>query len=130
MKNKKTKKLIEKFIRLYKIKKIIPHPLVEIDGEKEYEVEKILNIRDMRGKRKYLVRWRGYTVEENTWKGLKNLENTMDLVEEFEKKIRKKEIKRVQIKKEKGKERALNPEAEVVKRSELLVKYITKILFR
>jgi len=51
-------------------------------------------------------------------------------VKEFEKEIRKKEIKRVQIKKEKGKEKTLNLEAKVVKKSKLLVKYIIKILFR
>jgi len=36
--------------------KKIPPPLVEIDGEKKYEVEKILNRRDVRRKSKYLVR--------------------------------------------------------------------------
>jgi len=46
-------------------------------------VEKILNIRDVRGKLKYLVRWKRYTVEKDTWKELENLENTMELVKEF-----------------------------------------------
>ncbi len=41
----------------------------------------------------------------------------MDLVEELKKKIREKEIKRVQMRKEKGKEKALNPKADVFKRS-------------
>ena len=31
--------------------------------------------------------------EEDTWEGLENLKNTRDLVEEFEKEIRKKEVK-------------------------------------
>jgi len=53
----------------------------------------------------------------------------MDLVEEFEKEIRKEEIRRVQMRKEKRKERALNLEAEMFRRSELLKKYIVKILF-
>jgi len=35
----------------------------------------------------------GYMAEENTWEGLENLEDVMDLVEEFEKKIREKERK-------------------------------------
>jgi len=35
--------------------KKIPSPLVEIDGEKKYEVNKILNRRNMRGKPKYLI---------------------------------------------------------------------------
>jgi len=53
----------------------------------------------------------------------------MDLVKEFEKKIREDKIKRVQMRKEKRKERELNLEAEVFKRSELPGKYKAKILF-
>jgi len=43
----------------------------------------------------------------------------MDLVEEFEKKIREEKIKRVQIKNRKKKKKVLNLEIEVFKRSEL-----------
>ena len=78
-------------------------PSVEIDRKKEYEVEKILNRRDMRGKLKYLVRWKRYIAEEDTQEGLENLENAMELVKEFEKKIKKEEIRKVQIRKEKVK---------------------------
>jgi len=39
-----------------KRQKKISLSLVEVDGEKEYEVEKILNRRDVRRKPKYLVR--------------------------------------------------------------------------
>ena len=53
----------------------------------------------------------------------------MDLVKDFEKKIRNEEIKRVQLRKEKKKERVLNLKAEVFKISELLKKYTKKILF-
>ena len=55
--------------------------------------------------------------------------NIIDLVEEFEKEIREEEIRRLQIRKEKRKEKALNPEVEVFKRSDLPEKYIAKILF-
>jgi len=51
-----------------------------------------LDRRERRRKLKYLVRWKGYTVKENTWKGLENLRNAMDLVEEFEKEIREEEV--------------------------------------
>ena len=61
---------------------------------------------------------------------MENLRNAIDLVEEFKKKIREEEIKRVQMRKEIGKERELNAEVEVFKRSELSVKYTVKILFR
>ena len=97
------KKLMEKFIRLYMVKKIvlenavelellvslriylvvnvrrivkyreqvegqkkIPLPSVKVASEKEYEVEEILDRQERRGKTRYLVKWKGYTVEENT----------------------------------------------------------------
>jgi len=47
-------------------------------------VEKILNKRTIRGKEKFLVRWKGYTVEEDTWKNRENLGNVKELVEDFE----------------------------------------------
>ena len=47
---------------------------------------------ERREKPKYLVKWKGYTVEEDTWKGLENLKNVMDLIEEFEKEIREEEV--------------------------------------
>jgi len=50
----------------------------------EFEVEKILNKRIVKGKKKFLVRWKGYIVEEDTWKNRENLENAKELVEEFE----------------------------------------------
>jgi len=75
-------------VRLYKPQmegqKKIPPKLVIIEGEEEFEVEKILNKRTIRGKEKFLVRWKDYTVEENTWENRENLENAKELVEEFE----------------------------------------------
>jgi len=58
--------------------------LVIIEGEEEWEVGKILNKRKVQGKDKYLVRWRGFTAEGDTWESRENLENTQELVEEFE----------------------------------------------
>ena len=46
--------------------KKIPPPPVKIDSEKEYVVEEILNRQERRGKTKYLVKQKGYMVEENT----------------------------------------------------------------
>ena len=46
-------------------KKILSPP-VEINKEKEYGIEKIFNRRDVRKKPKYLVRWKKYTVKEDT----------------------------------------------------------------
>ena len=126
---KATKKLTEKYIKPYMVKKIVSkntvelelpvllriHPVVnmrrivkyqeqieeqkkisvspiKVASKKKYEVEKILDRRKRREKLKYLVRWKGYTGEEDTWEGLENLKNVMDLVEEFKKEIRKEEV--------------------------------------
>ena len=51
-------------------------------------MEKILNKRTVRGKEKFLVRWKGYTAGEDTWENRENLENTKELVEEFEREHR------------------------------------------
>jgi len=64
-------------------KKTPPKPVI-IKGEEEFEVEKILNKRMVRGKDKFLVWWKGYTVEEDTWENRENLGNAKKLVEEFE----------------------------------------------
>ena len=52
-------------------------------------MEKILNKRTVRGKEKFLVRWKGYMAEEDTWENRENLENTKELVEEFKRKYEK-----------------------------------------
>jgi len=57
-------------VQLYKPQvegqKKIPPKLVIIEREEEFKVEKILNKRTIRGKEKFLVRWKGYTAEEDT----------------------------------------------------------------
>ena len=58
--------------------------LVEVKGVEEQEVEKILNKKRMRGVEKYLIRQKGFTVEEDTWERRENLKNTEELIEEFE----------------------------------------------
>ena len=40
--------------------------LVEVEGVEEWEVEKILNKKKIRGVEKYLVRWKGFTAEGDT----------------------------------------------------------------
>ena len=64
--------------------KVVPPQPVVIDGEEEYEVEKILNRRKIQGRNKFLVQQKGYIAEADIWEGRENLENVKELVEEFE----------------------------------------------
>jgi len=48
-------------------KKEQPLPVI-IEGEEEWEVERILNKRRVRGKDKYLVRWKGFTAESDCYR--------------------------------------------------------------
>ena len=107
--------------------KKIPPPSIEVAGEKEYEVEEILDRQERRGKTKYLVKWKEYMAEENTWEEVENLKNAMEKVEEFEKGRFEEEIQRIRLKK--GKEIKLNPKAEEFKRGELPGRYMAKLLY-
>ncbi len=40
---------------------------IDVDGNEEYEIERILECRDVRGSREYLVKWKGYGDFENSW---------------------------------------------------------------
>jgi len=66
---------------------------MEIEGVEEWEVEKILNKKKTRGVEKYLVRWKGFTAEGDTWKRRENLKNAEEALADFEGKmeIRKQE---------------------------------------
>jgi len=64
-----------------------PAPVV-IKGEEEWEVERILNKRRIQGKDKYLVRWKEFTAESDTWEGRENLENAREAIEEYKKEYR------------------------------------------
>ena len=57
--------------------------LVEVEGVEEWEVEKILNKKKIRGVVKYLIWWKGFTAEGDTWEKRENLKNVEKLIEEF-----------------------------------------------
>jgi len=75
-------------------KKEAPQPVV-IEGEEEWEVEKIINKRKVQGRDKYLVRWKGCMAEEDTWESRENLRNVMELVEEFKREYHREEEEEV-----------------------------------
>jgi len=89
--------------------------LVEVEGVEEWEVEKILNKKKMRGVEKYLIRWKGFTAEGDTWEKRENLKNAEELIEKFERggiEVRRQER-----------------EVDEYKRMELLGKFTAKMLY-
>ena len=88
---------------------------VEVKGVEEWEVEKILNKKKIRGVVKYLIQWKRFTVEGDTWEKRENLKNAEELIEEFEQ-------GEVVVKRQEGEE-------EEYKRMELPGKFMAKVLY-
>jgi hypothetical protein len=60
-----------------------PSPVFTTDGTLEYEVDKILGER-RRGRRvEYLVSWKGYPTEDNTWEPKEILANALQMLTEY-----------------------------------------------
>jgi len=57
---------------------------VEVEGVEEWEVEKILNKKKIREVVKYLIWWKDFMAEGDTWERRENLKNAEELIEEFE----------------------------------------------
>ena len=53
-----------------------PLPPLEVNGKKEYYVNNVLNSKYQWIKFYYLVKWRRYSKEENSWQPGKDLKNT------------------------------------------------------
>jgi hypothetical protein len=74
-----------------------PDPeLIEGDDRDHWEVESILARRGVGRRVQYLVKWKGYSVDENTWEPLDNLQNADDAIQEFEQRQRE-PIQRAQL---------------------------------
>ena len=96
---------------------------MEVEEVGEWEVEKILNKRKIRGVDKYLMRWKGFTAESDTWEKEEDLKNAKELVNNFEERIRA-EIRHQKEVVEKKREK------EEYRRMELPGKYMAKVLYR
>jgi hypothetical protein len=62
----------------------LPMPVELEDGTaEEYEVEAILDKKTVKGKTKYLVRWKGWPEDYDKWEPEEHLEGAPDLLREF-----------------------------------------------
>ena len=64
-------------------KKLYPPLPIQIKGQEEWEIEKILQHHERYGKNEYLIRWKEFNQEENTWESKENLENAYDKLQEY-----------------------------------------------
>jgi len=79
-----------------------------------------LNKKKIREVEKYLVQWKGFTVEGDTWERKENLKNTEEALEEFEERMN------VEVRRQ---ERIDIAEKRDFRREELLGKFIAKMLY-
>jgi hypothetical protein len=66
----------------------LPPPPIIIDGQEEYEVERIIAKRRFQDQVQYLVKWAGYPIEEAMWLTKEDMKNASDLIKEFEERTR------------------------------------------
>ena len=74
-----------------------PSPVI-VDDQEEFEVDSIINKRTRFGKTQYLVTWKGYRPEDSTWEPLKNLQNAMELIKEFDSRTTSTKVQTVDVK--------------------------------
>ena len=97
---------------------------IEVEEEEEWEVEKILNKRRVRGIDKYLVQWKGFMAEHDTWERDEELRNARELVDKFERRLSTEVRRQEEVGKKEGILRV-----EKFKRMELLGKYMARLLY-
>ena len=54
----------------------------------DFEVEAILNHRDVKGRREYLIKWRGFPVEDATWEPVSHLHNCPKVLRAYLRNVR------------------------------------------
>ena len=61
----------------------VPAAAIPVENHDEWEVEAIQTHKDVRGVRRYLVRWKGYSPADDTWEPEENLANAEEILEAY-----------------------------------------------
>jgi len=56
---------------------------LQTEGEQEYEVQEILDARTTPQGQEYLVAWKDYSAEENSWEPKENLRNCQQAINSY-----------------------------------------------
>ena len=94
--------------------------LVDVEEVEEWKVKKILNKRKIRGVVKYLVWWKRFIAEHNSWKRKKDLENAKETIIKFKERLS------IEVR---WQEKLDRIEERDFRRGKLLEKYIAKMLY-
>ena len=63
---------------------VLPSAVI-IDGEEQWEVDRIVKHRFFKGNKEYRVKWTGYPMSANTWENAEEmLATSREIVEEYE----------------------------------------------
>ena len=100
--------------------------LVEVEGIKEQEVEKILNKRKIQEVDKYLAQWKEFTAESDTQEKEADLENAKELVDEFEGRLGAEVRRQEEVKERRRTKSKFRVEDH---RKKLLGRYTAKLLY-
>src|SRR5882757_3702611 len=70
------------------VQQIEPEPPgpINMEGETEYEVEEVVSSWKRGRGIQYLIKWKGYGNEENTWEARRNMEKAKDAIRDFHRK--------------------------------------------
>ena len=71
-------------------------PIPDLDDEGEWEVEEVKEEAVMKGQKHYLVKWEGWPTEYNLWIPARDMGNTQEAIQRFEKAKKSEEARKPQ----------------------------------